>query len=182
MQSVNLSLTDAFKIRQTLKRCISANQRELFKVPPFYDAETEKKTHVTICRKYGSIEELMNLVTSEFRALGDLNTAIDKANVGIRPMLNQIEVLQQKISLYENLTQSIENAESVRTEHTEDGKKEITVLTAEYSDETVDSIEKSLKEAKREKTDLEAKVSELNGRTSLSVEFEDKVYNDIYNI
>ena len=182
MHSVKLSLTDAFKIRQTLKRNISTNQRELYRVPAFYDKVTESKTHDMISRKYGSIEELMNLVTSEFHALGDLNTAIDRANVDIRPLLNKIEVLQQKISMFENLMSSIENAESVRTEHNDAGKKEITVLTPEYSDDTVDLISKSIKEAKREKTELEAKVSELNGKTNLAVEFEDKVYNDIYNI
>lgn len=181
MKTMTITLTDAFKVRQLLKKSIMRNSRVLQNVQLHYNEETDGKLHRNFQKKYGSLEKLLKLVLAEEDALGELNTAFDKANVEIRPLLNRVESLRCKIDTLKELDSAIECSSDTREQKFET-QVVLTKLTPVFDDSLVDEISMMLKRAKSEKLELEEKISAMNGAAKITVNLAEDVYEDIYGI
>ena len=159
-------------------------EQDLRGLPISYDEEASGRKISFLTSKYGSIDRIFDICISLQQFLGLLNKAIDQANAGVRPFIDDAEAYKAQQATVSRMLSRIQNEEaSVSKEfNTVTGVWDVTELKQSFSPQMVEKFRALDKSLKRQIMECEATISQLNGKSIFSLDIEDDVYDFIYDI
>jgi hypothetical protein len=174
---MTLTMNEAFKLRNDLKKLISHNNALMNAFSVTVDADESVDDAFTAFDGV-SFDKMYNMQFVAMNTLSELNTKIDEANVAIRPTLNRIETAKSILALNDMVLESIRSFRKTRTE-----VNPVTGVSTKVQQIMLLSNPPAYlehdKQLKQQIHKMEVEVAKQNSLISFDFEIDDTIYEKI---